>query len=744
MTIRKREILKIIVCAFLFVLYHFSSFYGNIAAAALCVCLLAQGFGLPVLAVYAAAAIGFDFSVYGLVCGVIPALGAWLAALLFGRRGRLRFVYVFAAWVFLSFLKLIFIRDVSDIGGYFAELAVFAVLSLVFFGCVRCLAERRKKPSQEETVSVCVTIVHFLLCLEPYTLFGVSVSRILVLFLLPCVLLVFGRERALVFSVLAGAAVSIYLQSPTYLGWYAAVCLVASVFYHTNEVVYGCAVLAGELLLDVFFETPGLSYFHVVFYAVAVAVFLLLIRPLRTLRTRLSDETKMSKVLLNRSRSDLSLRLKDVSDVFREMSELFEDMSGQSIPAEEAKRMLTRECFERLCLACPNGKNCLREETRLYHSLHAAVERAIEKGKITLIDVPDFLNAHCVKVNVVMSLVNQLSVSYRQYQTLSKNLDSGKQLLRSQFDGVSHIFDRLASELQCTVSADNTGETRLREYFRNNGVRCAETLIFSDQSMACAIVEGEHDNGELAQIVSRFFGTKYVVDKDQEVAAGSWCAYFKKAPRFDVIFGSAQSAKAGSEKSGDVHTLVKISDTKFLIALCDGMGSGTRAEKISSASISLVENLYRAGFSSEFILKTVNKLLITCFEECFTTLDIAVFDLGEAKCDFIKLGSADSYIKGREFARRVSCCSMPLGILEEIKPATSTETLESGDVVFLASDGVTDSFHDRDEMLEFVSSIDCVNPQECAGILLDRALANYGGSSRDDMTVLTMRVFSRW
>lgn len=744
MSKRAREILKIIVCAILFVLYQFSSVYGNIAAAALCACLLAQGFGLPVLLLYAASALAFDFSVYGLVCYVVPAVGAYLAALLFKRRGGIKLVYVFAAWVFLSFLKLIYVRDLAGIGTYFIELAVFVLLALVFFGCVRCLAERRKKLTQEETVSVCVTIVYLLLCLEPYAVFGVSVSRILVLFLLPCVLLVFGRERALVFSVLAGAAVSVYTQNSVYLGWYAAVCVVAAVFYHTNEVVYGCAVLAGELLLDVFFDYPGLTYFHVVFYAVATAVFLLLIRPLKTLRAKFSDETKMSKVLLNRSRSDLSLRLKDVSDVFREMSELFEDMAGQAIPAEEAKLMLTRECFDRVCLACPNGKNCLREETRLYNSIHAAVERAIEKGKITLIDVPDFLNAHCVKLNVVMSLVNQLSISYRQYQTLSKNLDSGKQLLRSQFDGVSHIFDSLAAELQCTVSADNTGETRLREFFKNSGVRCAETLIFSDKSTACAIVEGENDQAELAQVVSRFFGTKYVVDRYQEVAAGSWCAYFKRAPKFDVIFGSAQTAKEGSEKSGDVHTLVKISDTKFLIALCDGMGSGTRAEKISSASISLVENLYRAGFSSEFILKTVNKLLITCFEECFTTLDIAVFDLNEARCDFIKLGSADSYVKGREFARRVSCCSMPLGILEEIKPATSTETLESGDVVFLASDGVTDSFHDRDEMLEFVSSIDCANPQECAKLLLERALANYGGASKDDMTVLTMRVFSRY
>ena len=228
------------------------------------------------------------------------------------------------------------------------------------------------------------------------------------------------------------------------------------------------------------------------------------------------------------------------------------------------------------------------------------------------------------------------------------------------------------------------------------------------------------------------------------MAAGTSCAYFRRAPKFDVIFGSARKVKEKSLQSGDVHTLVKISERKFLVALCDGMGSGERARKISSASISLVENLYRAGFSSEFILKTVNKLLITCFEECFTTLDVAVFDLESAKCDFIKVGSADSYIKSRDFAKRVSCCSMPLGILEEIRPATSTETLEDGDVVFLVSDGVTDSFPDRDAMLEFISSVDCVNPQECAKLLLDRCLANDGGQAKDDMTVLTMRVFSRY
>ena len=743
MSKRNAEILKIIVCAILFVLYHFSRFFGNVASAALCVSLFSYGLGLPVLLLYTAVTLIFDCSVYGLLCGVLPAVAAYAVSLFLKKKEKRVFLYALAAFVAVSFLKLIYVRDLAGIAKYFVELALFALFALVFRNAVRCLVRSKRDLTQEETVSFCVALLYFLLCLEPYTLFGVSVTRMLVLFFLPALLLVLGRERALVFSVIAGAAEAIGAGSPEPLGRYAAVCLVAVVFYHTHEAVYGCAVLAGELLLDLYFGTP-VTYFHVLFYALAVAVFLLLIRPLKKLRAKYSDQNKMSKVLLNRSRSDLSLRLKEVSEVFREMSELFEDMAGQSLSEEDAKSMLTRECFDRVCLSCANAKNCLREETRLYNSIQAAVERGIEKGKITLIDVPDYLNSHCVKLNAVMSLVNQLSVSYRQYRTLAKNLDNGKQLLCTQFEGVSHIFEGLAAELRCTVSADNTGETRFREAFRNEGVRCAETLIFSDNRAACAIVEGEYDQAELAQVASRFFGAKYVVDKVQEVAAGSKCVYFKKAPPFDVIFGSAQARKEGSDRSGDVHALVKLSDTKFLIALSDGMGSGTRAERISSASVSLVENLYRAGFSSDFILQAVNKLLITCFEECFTTLDIAVFDLEEGQCDFIKLGSADSYVKGRDFARRVSCCSMPLGILEEIKPATSAERLESGDVVFLASDGVTDSFSDRDEMLEFVSSIDCANPQECAKILLERAVANYGGVSKDDMTVLTMRVFSRY
>lgn len=62
---------------------------------------------------------------------------------------------------------------------------------------------------------------------------------------------------------------------------------------------------------------------------------------------------------------------------------------------------------------------------------------------------------------------------------------------------------------------------------------------------------------------------------------------------------------------------MKTDNGKCIVALCDGMGSGSNAEKMSETAIGLVENFYRAGFDSDTILSCVNHLLVGCGNEVF-------------------------------------------------------------------------------------------------------------------------------
>ena len=195
--------------------------------------------------------------------------------------------------------------------------------------------------------------------------------------------------------------------------------------------------------------------------------------------------------------------------------------------------------------------------------------------------------------------------------------------------------------------------------------------------------------------------------------------------------------------SGDTHTFLRIDEHKFLLGLCDGMGSGVNAEKASSTSISLIENFYKAGFDNETILTSVNKLLSLSQDEVFTAVDVCVMDLQEGICDFIKIGATYGFVKSKNSVEIISAGSLPLGVLEEMKPCITKKALSDGDTVVVVSDGITDAFATKEELATKIAQIALKTPQETADVLLAAALEKDGNEAKDDMTVVVAQIFEK-
>ena len=78
---------------------------------------------------------------------------------------------------------------------------------------------------------------------------------------------------------------------------------------------------------------------------------------------------------------------------------------------------------------------------------------------------------------------------------------------------------------------------------------------------------------------------------------------FKRKPRFDASFGIAACPKHGETASGDTHSILKIDERRFLVALSDGMGSGDAARDVSARTLSLLESFYKTGMPSDTCLR---------------------------------------------------------------------------------------------------------------------------------------------
>ena len=110
--------------------------------------------------------------------------------------------------------------------------------------------------------------------------------------------------------------------------------------------------------------------------------------------------------------------------------------------------------------------------------------------------------------------------------------------------------------------------------------------------------------------------------------------------------------------------------------------------------------------------------------------------------DFVKIGSPAGIIMREGEIKVLESQSLPLGILDNLRPTVCTEQLRSGDIVVFMSDGITSAFSSATELYEFLQELKPLNPQNLA----DKILA--GAKSRvrtvnDDMTVLCTRIYEK-
>ena len=144
---------------------------------------------------------------------------------------------------------------------------------------------------------------------------------------------------------------------------------------------------------------------------------------------------------------------------------------------------------------------------------------------------------------------------------------------------------------------------------------------------------------------------------------------------------------------------------------------------------------------SPLVLSTVNKLLTFHKEESFACVDIAVVDLNSGQADIVKIGSPVGFILSANAVKVLDNASLPLGILDAVRPSTAEHQLGENDILLFVSDGVSDAFGSTADLYETLRTVPIRNPQQLVDELLQRALSAYGGVAKDDMTAIAVRLF---
>lgn len=452
------------------------------------------------------------------------------------------------------------------------------------------------------------------------------------------------------------------------------------------------------------------------------------------------------KDVVNRNKEVLESRLLNLSEIFADMDRSLKKLAKKSLSQNDMKEILKREVKSKVCENCPEKNRCFRNYLNETDAcFNEIADISFEKGKINILDMPNFLNTHCTKVTSLISVVNTLCMQYKRYCDLIGSVDTSKLLLSEQFFGISNVMKNLSKEIVAPISFDNVREEKIKHELLLNEVICDDIVVFERDihNLEVTLLVKNEDKNKLSipKIVGKICGSDMIVTEClSHQKPGYATLTLQNAPKYDCVFGLSSKTKFESDKSGDCHSILKLGVDKFLFALCDGMGSGKEANEVSESAISLVENLYKAGFDSDLVVSSANKLLNLQKEEVFSAVDICVFDLKNGIADFVKMGTPSSFLLGKDRCQIIEGEALPLGIVNESQAKDQKIILDSGDFVVLATDGISDSFDSDESFGNFLCSLREKNPQTLSDKILEKALKNNQNIPKDDMTVLVVKI----
>ena len=530
--------------------------------------------------------------------------------------------------------------------------------------------------------------------------------------------------------------------NPAYLTAFLIICVASLLFSGAGRFATGgvCGVLSAlYMYLKGCFNcaVPLIALYAILLFAACFLPSLQKPKTYENIKMRLLVKDVLTETAVARSQRNTSEQLYRISEVFREIECAFLALDEDVSDGTARIRML-QEIKEKCCISCERRKRC--ELSNVYIGFKKLIDAGCIKGRVTLIDLPSEMTLNCARPTEILNALNLILNEYRRLMTETENARSGRKLLAEQAHGVAEVMKSCAVELNRTRVFAGAAES-VQKALASGGIACPEVSIGFDGNEILCVVTGKTDVDKLCAIVSKTLQKKFVL-KDKIVYGGEKCCLILGAPpKMDAAFGVAYAIKSGEKISGDTHSVIRINDHTFLMALSDGMGSGEYARKVSESAISLIEAFYRAEVPRDTVLKTINKLLSFNRDERFTCIDIVGVDLNTGRADFVKIGSPAGVIIREGEIKVIESTSLPLGILENLRPTVCTEQVASGDIIVFMSDGITSAFTSPSDLYEFLQELNPLNPQNLADKILAAALDRTGHTATDDMTVVCTRLF---
>lgn len=619
-------------------------------------------------------------------------------------------------------------------------------------------AKKKQTMSNEEVISIAILIAIVSYGIPALFPGKISFTETAVYFFILFMGYKYGAGCGAVAGAACGAASCFSSSSVSMIGIMCMLGICAGMFREIGKYGTAIAFLVTNISFGYLYEGTMLEMERLCSLAAALILFSIL--PAKVLyRIDFSENADRENAYVKQNLQILTRnKLKEFSESFQKLSKTFYNIADHKMTLSNQEiDDIFDDLAERLCKNCSNCNHCWKKNYYVtYQAAYAMMGTAEKNGIILEEDVPTEFAMQCIQVESFLKETNRGLELAKINLNWHNRMAESREAIAGQLGEVANIIKDFAVDIYETSEVETTKEDQIVNRMRAHHIEVKKLAILEKRGKKQEVyVTAKTKKGrcitskEAANIAGEILGkrmkpsesTKTIIPKEYETLV------LVEDTNFKTLTGVARMTKSGETISGDNYSFVHLNSGEMIMTLSDGMGSGENAYMESESVIELLEQFLEAGFKEESAIKLINSIMVLkSNKQSYSTVDMSIFNLFTGMCEFIKIGSAASFIKRNSWVETIRSTSLPVGVFNQVDFDGVTKKLYSGDYVIMMTDGVLDCFPGENKeqyVEEILMDIKGNNAQEIARVILNRAMEECDQMAPDDMTVIVAGLWEK-
>ena len=662
----------------------------------------------------------------------------------------------------------IVISILNNFSSYYLIISILES-SLTFFitiilnkGICYLVNYNKKIITNEEIISIAVFVSSFICGSINMSFSVINVTNTLICILLIFVSYIYGSTIGGISSILSCFLLVLTGNFPeNLLIVFTVTSIIAGLVRYKNKIIYaasfGISIYFISLMVDISLLNSS------IIFSIFLAVIIFLSIPCKRISSVSFNASfaEQSATYTEKLKSITSSKLTMYADSFEKLSKTFENLSERKNNLDNIDiSNLIDDVVSKVCAKCSLKSTCWEKNFyNSYQNIFSLLNNQENAGNFSRNNIPlDFLRM-CINTSQFIDVLNKTVEIYKINLMWKNKLIESRQIVGQQLTGVSNIMNELSVKLCEDINFNESLATKIKQALILNKIDTKDVIITENSNGKMEVLLKVEPcyipnkcSKSILSVVNEILDKKMcrdcyecIIKKENNNSVCSIKLVEEK--KFRIKSTTISSHKYTSQESGDSHTSINLPDGKFLLAISDGMGSGSKAKAESSATIELLENFLTAGFANELTLNMINSVLfLKSSKESFATLDMCIIDLYTGIAEFIKIGAVSTFLIRKDKVEILKSSSLPVGILNNLDPEIKTKKLCDEDIIIMISDGVSDSkeysINNDEWIVDFLSNLKTNNLNEIANLLFEETKNNYSGQLKDDITIIVSKIWS--